>query len=61
MQIIKVFIDWDENFGAVSELIDSCVATGKTFEQVKENYASALEFHLEGLEKQEIPKELLGK
>ena len=60
MQKIKVIIDWDENFGAVSELVDGCVATGKTFEQVKENYASALEFHLEGLEKVEIPAELSG-
>ncbi|SFH96990.1 type II toxin-antitoxin system HicB family antitoxin [Halpernia frigidisoli] len=58
MQKIKVFIDWDENFGAVSELVDGCVATGKTFEQVQENYKSVLEFHLEGLEKDEIPKEL---
>ena len=40
--------------------MDGCVATGKTFEQVKENYASALEFHLEGLEKVEIPAELSG-
>lgn len=61
MQKIKVFIDWAENFGAVSEVIAGCVATGKTFDQVKENYASALEFHLEGLEKAEIPKELSGK
>lgn len=61
MQKIKVFIDWDENFGAVSEIIDGCIATGKTFEQVQENYASALEYHLESLEKEEIPKELLGK
>lgn len=60
MQKIKVIIDWDENFGAVSELVDGCVATGKTFEQVKENYASALEFHLEDLEKVEIPAELSG-
>ena len=58
MQKIKVFIDWDENFGAVSDLIDGCVATGKTFEQVQENYQSALTFHLEGLEKDEIPQEL---
>ena len=58
MQKIKVFIDWDENFGAVSDLIDGCVATGKTFEQVQENYKSALSFHLEGLEKDEIPQEL---
>ena len=61
MQKIKVIIDWDENFGAVSDLVDGCVATGKTFNQIKENYASALEFHLEGLEQEEIPPELSGK
>ena len=61
MQKLKVIIDWDENFGAVSDLVDGCVATGKTFDQIKENYASALEFHLEGLEQEEIPSELSGK
>ena len=40
--------------------MDGCVATGKTFEQVKENYDSALAFHLEGLENKEIPKEFSG-
>lgn len=60
MEKIKVIIDWDENFGAVSDFVEGCVATGKTFDEVKENYASALEFHLEGLEKSEIPKELSG-
>lgn len=61
MQKIKVIIDWDENFGPVSDVVDGCVATGKTFDQIKENYASALEFHLHGLEKEEIPPELSGK
>ncbi|CAM3071736.1 type II toxin-antitoxin system HicB family antitoxin [Kaistella daneshvariae] len=61
MKKIKVIIDWDQNFGAVSDLVPGCVATGKTFQQVKENYASALKFHLEGLEPTEIPKELSGK
>lgn len=60
MEKVKVFIDWDINFGAVSELVAGCVATGKTFEEVKENYTSALEFHLEGLEEKEIPNELKG-
>lgn len=60
MKKIGVFIDWNQNFGAVSDLVPGCVATGKTFEEVKENYFSALEFHLEGLEEKEIPKELKG-
>ncbi|MEC5158832.1 type II toxin-antitoxin system HicA family toxin [Chryseobacterium sp. MP_3.2] len=58
---IKVIIDWDENFGAVSDLVEGCFATGKTFDQIKENYASTLKFHLEGLEKWEIPKEFSRK
>ena len=60
MEKVKVFIDWDINFGAVSDLVTRCVATGKTFEEVKENYISALEFHLESLEENEIPNELKG-
>ncbi|MBW8361196.1 MAG: type II toxin-antitoxin system HicB family antitoxin [Kaistella sp.] len=60
MEKIKVFIDWDENFGAVSELLPGCVATGKTFEEVKENYNSAVIYHLEGLKKEEIPTEFAG-
>ena len=60
MEKIKVFIDWDVNFGAVSESVPGCVATGKTFEEAKENYISALEFHLEALDKKDVPKELQG-
>lgn len=57
---LKVFIDWDENFGAVSDQVPGCVATGKTFEEVKQAYSSALEFHIEGLSPEEIPTELVG-
>lgn len=60
MEKLKVFIDWDENFGAVSEQVDGCVSTAKTFEEVKEAYLSALEFHLQGMANEEIPTILQG-
>jgi predicted RNase H-like HicB family nuclease len=48
---VKVLIDWDENYGAVSEAMPGCVATDKTVEGVEKAYASALEFHLDGMRK----------
>ncbi|MDR2969286.1 MAG: type II toxin-antitoxin system HicB family antitoxin [Tannerellaceae bacterium] len=63
MERIKVIIDWDENYGAASSDVSGCVATGKTVESVKEAYASALAFHLEGLREHEydIPDKLKGE
>lgn len=61
MEKLRVFIDWDENFGAVSDQVPGCVATHKTFEGVKEAYRSALDFHLEGLGAEEVPSILLGE
>lgn len=61
MQTIKVIIDWDNNFGAASEDVPGCVATGKTIEAVKEAYISALKFHIEGSKKDELPKVLHNK
>lgn len=60
---MKVLIDWDENYGAVSEAMPGCVATAKTVDAVKEEYASALEFHLEGMRKDgnPIPEMFKGK
>jgi predicted RNase H-like HicB family nuclease len=39
--------------------LPGCIATGKTKEQVQNNIASAIEFHLEGmkLSKQRIPNQ----
>lgn len=51
MKTVKVLIDWDENYGAVSEAMSGCVATAKTVEAVKEAYTSALNFHLDGMKK----------
>lgn len=63
MKKVKVLIDWDENYGAVSDVMPGCVATAKTVEAVKEAYASALDFHLEGMKKDgdEIPDIFKGQ
>ncbi len=61
METIKVLVDWLENYGAVSDGITGCVATHKTFSGIQEAYKSAVVFHLEGLETNEIPACLLGE
>ena len=63
MEKIKVIIDWEGNYGAASDDVLGCVATHKTFEGIKEAYASALEFHIEGMKKDndEIPAKLQGE
>jgi predicted RNase H-like HicB family nuclease len=62
MEKIKVIIDWENNYGAASDEVLGCVATHKTFEGVKEAYASALEFHLKGMreDNDKIPAKLQG-
>ncbi len=63
MEKIKVLVDWCDNFGAVSPILDGCVATHKTFEGVQKAYLSALEFHLEGMQTngEDIPVSLQGE
>ena len=61
METIKVLVDWLENYGAVSDMIPGCVATHQTFSGIKEAYVSAVEFHLDGLEADEIPDCLKGE
>lgn len=61
METIKVTIDWLDNYGAVSEMIPGCVATSESIDNVKTAYASALEFHLEGLNPDELPESLKGE
>lgn len=60
MEKIIVNISWASNYGAASDDVPGCVASHKTFEGVKEAYASALEFHLEGMEEfgDDIPEKL---
>ena len=63
METINVHIDWEDNYGAASDAVPGCVATHKTLEGVKQAYASALEFHLKGMQKDgdEIPEVLQGE
>jgi predicted RNase H-like HicB family nuclease len=49
METIKVKIDWDKNYGAVSDSVTGCVAVDTTLSGVKEAYASALELHFKGM------------
>ena len=63
MEIIKVHIDWEVNYGAASAAVPGCVATHKTFEGIKAAYTSALEFHIAGMRKDgdEIQEVLQGE
>lgn len=61
MEIIKVTVDWLDNYGAVSDQVPGCVATAGSYEAIKEAYTSALEFHKEGLDVNEVPACLQGE
>lgn len=45
----------EHNYAAYSPDVPGCVATGKTIEEVKQQFAEALEFHLEGLREDNEP------
>ncbi len=55
MEKIIVNIVWNDNYGAYSEEIPGCVATHSTIEGLKEAFVSALQFHIEGSETDELP------
>lgn len=66
MEKIKVFIGWAEkNYSAYTDDFDSLngiiVATGKTPDDVKKEFESALQFHIDGCKKDgdELPEWLL--
>lgn len=63
MKKIEVLVSWDRNYGAHLEVGDGIViATGDTLDEVKKEFASALEFHLKGMvaDGDTIPAELVG-
>ncbi len=61
MEKIKVNIDWvEKNYGASSNDVLGCVATAKTIEDIKKEYADTLEFHIEGCEPGELSDDLLN-
>ena len=39
----------NNNYAAYLEKLPGCVSTGKTFEELKNNIAEAIDFHLEGM------------
>ena len=39
----------DENYSAYVPDLPGCVSTGRTVEEVKQNIAEAIEFHIQGL------------
>ncbi len=41
----------ETGFSAYSPDIDGCIATGKTMEEVERNMKEAIQFHIEGMEK----------
>ena len=43
------------NYSAYSPDIPGCIATGKTHKAVEKNIREAINFHLEGLEKDGLP------
>lgn len=57
MEKIKVRIGWDRNYGASCDDALGCVATAHTLQDIKMEFASALEFHLKGMREDgdEIP------
>lgn len=50
MKHIKVLVEWsDGNFGAGTGEVNGAVfATGKTLEEVKQNFKAAFQFHIKG-------------
>ena len=65
MESFIIRIDWTgKNFCAAPlDSRISCVATGKTIEEVKERISEGLEFHFEGMQLhgEEIPEEYRGE
>jgi predicted RNase H-like HicB family nuclease len=52
----------DNNYAAYLEILPGCISTGKTFAELKNNIADAVEFHLEGMREDgdEIPDVFLN-
>lgn len=55
MKKYTVVYHWaGNNYSAHSPDVPGCIATGKTLEDVERIFREALEFHLEGLRKDEL-------
>ena len=57
MDKVKVKIVWNENYGAVVDLLPGCVAVDETLSGVKEGIRTAIQLHLETMREDgdEIP------
>lgn len=51
MEIIRVKIDWDRNYGAASDSVSGCVAVDNSLDGVKKEYEMALQTHFAGMKK----------
>jgi len=50
MEKIEVTVELsDNNYAAYVERLMGCVSTGKTFDELKQNIAEAIDLHLEGM------------
>ena len=56
MNKILVNIVWNDNYGAYSDEVPGCVATASTIDAVKEAFKSAIEFHIEGSDYEDLPQ-----
>jgi len=51
MEKVSVTVEMTENnYSAYLEKLPGCVSTGKTFEELKNNIAEAVAFHIEGMQ-----------
>lgn len=59
---VKVYVSWDKNYGMDCDLVPGCVATGKIFDDVKQDFELSLKKHLAGMveDGEDIPAELSG-
>ena len=64
MSRIKIIIDYTDNYAACpADDRIACVSTGRTLDEVKQNIAEALQFHIDGMREDGdvIPEEFDGE
>ena len=54
-EYLVIYERTENNWAAYSPDIPGCIATGKTREEVEQNYKEALAFHIEGLREEGLP------
>lgn len=53
-QFLVIIEEGPRNYSAYSPDLPGCVATGKTLDELKKNMVEAIQFHLEGLKKENM-------